>query len=160
MKTTFRFSWPWQGRQAQQGISGPMFAVLLLPMLLFVGLVVDGGRVLVERRRAQGAVDAAALAAAMGVNEGYFQSYDQVQLDSGKAQTLASFYTHENTGSSSGISSLNVTCTVSGPNKTHVDCNGSLNVPTIFMRLGGIPSVHLNLTASSDLKVGITQEGQ
>jgi Flp pilus assembly protein TadG len=147
-------------RRAQRGASGPIFAVLLLPMMLLVGLVVDGGRVLVVQRRAQATVDAAAVAAAMGVDEGNFKDTNDLQLDGTDTQRIADHYTHFNEGSSSGISSLRVTCAVNGPNNTHVDCRGSLNVPTIFMRLVGIPGVHLNVAASSELKVGITQEGQ
>jgi Flp pilus assembly protein TadG len=66
-----------------------MFAVLLLPMMLLVGLVVDGGRALVVQRRAQATVDAAAVAAAMAVDEGNFKDTNHVQLDGTDAQTIA-----------------------------------------------------------------------
>ena len=160
MKITYRFSWPWQGRPARCGVSGPMFAVLLLPMMLLVGLVVDGGRVLVAQRRAQGAVDAAALGAAMGIDEPAFKQTDHIRLDANSANSMADLYRQLNTGSSSGIANLTIHCTVGGAGQTHVDCVGSLSVSTIFMRLGGIPAVHLTLTAGSDLQTGITRAGQ
>jgi hypothetical protein len=46
---------------------------------------------------------------------------------------------------------------VSGP---QITVSGAVTAPTLFMRLFGVNDVVFSLTASAELKYGITEEGQ
>jgi uncharacterized membrane protein len=48
----------------------PLFAITFALLLLFLGLVVDGGMIYFERRRAQAAADAGAYAGALELIHG------------------------------------------------------------------------------------------
>ncbi len=133
------------------GQAAPACVAILPALMLLVGVVADTGRFLVVRRRAQVAVDSAALAAATALDENKFWNSNEVGLETGLAQAAASQYARTN------YPGLSVACAVNG---TRVDCSGSANVPTFFMRLVGITSVRVSAHAASEFKYGIEQEGQ
>ncbi len=135
----------------ESGQAAVAFVAIVPALMLLVGLVADTGSFLLVRRRAQVAVDSAALAAATALDEGKFTNSNQVALDTGLAQAAASQYAHTN------YPGLAVTCAVNG---TQVTCAGSANVTTYFLRLVGITSVHVSAHADSEFKYGIEQEGQ
>ena len=63
--------------QARRGVVAPFVALCLIALLGVTALVVDGGLLLADRRKVQGAADAAALAAAIDL-------YNNWNLNSGK----------------------------------------------------------------------------
>ena len=65
-------------RSQQRGVALPMMAMLLAVFMAFVGLVLDGGRMLLQKRRMQFAADAAAWAGAQEILRGNTSDY-QVQ---------------------------------------------------------------------------------
>ena len=54
----------WRGEKRQSGQAIVLIALLLVAMIGFLGLVIDGGRLYVDRRQQQLGADSAALAAA------------------------------------------------------------------------------------------------
>lgn len=136
----------------QRGSSGLMMAALLPAIIGFTGLVVDGGRVLLARRRAQIAVDSAALVAASTVDVNEFRSVRNVVLiDAVEAQAAAQRYADFN------YPKLNVSCAVAD---TQVSCSASQAVPTLFMSTFGIASLTVNAHSEAELQFGINQIGQ
>jgi Flp pilus assembly protein TadG len=138
-------------REFERGQAALAFVAIVPALMLLVGVVADTGHFLMVQRRAQVAVDSAALAAATALNENTFMNSNNVELEVGLAQSAASHYAHTN------YPALAVACAVNG---TRVTCTGSADVPTYFMRLVGITSVHVSAHADSEFKYGIEQEGQ
>jgi Flp pilus assembly protein TadG len=130
-----------------------MFALLLPVLLGLVGLVIDGGVAMVQYRRAQVAMDSAALAAATQLDRERFTADDTVQLSPAEAVAEAMLYAQENDQGHLSVTGISV----SGP---RVVVHGTVTSPTIFMRIFGINQVHLNLTSRAELKYGITEAGQ
>ncbi len=137
----------------QSGQIAVMFA-LVVPLLIgFVGLVADGGLAMVQYRRAQVALDSAALAAATMLDEETFVDDDVVQLLPTDGYLIASRYIQEN-----GQGRVSLTgFYVSG---TEVVVHGTATSPTLFMRIFGINQVRFDLSARAELTYGITEEGQ
>ena len=138
-------------RRRESGQAALAFVALVPALMLLVGLVADTGHFLLVRRRAQVAVDSAAVAAAMAVDEARFKTTNVVALEPELAQRAANFF------ASTNYPGFPMACAVNG---TRVDCVGSANVPTYFLRLVGVASVRVSAHASAELKYGITQEGQ
>ena len=149
-------SLPGKGRSHQTGDRGQIAVMLalLLPVLLgLVGLVVDGGLMLVQFRRGQVTIDSAALAAASRLDEDTFEETNQVLLSAADAYSQALFYAQLNGRGQVTVTGVNI----DGP---RVQVYGQVTSPTIFMRLFGINQVRIRLQASAELKHGITEEGQ
>lgn len=144
-------------RQPHAGAPNGQIAVmlaLLVPVLVgLAGLVVDGGLVMVQFRRSQVALDSAALAAAAQLNRERFVDDNTVQLDPADAAAQAIRYAQENGAGRVSVTGIDV-------GETRVSVNGSVAVPTIFMRIFGISQVRLSLSSSAELTYGITEEGQ
>ncbi len=138
-------------RTAGRGQAAPAFVVLVPSLMLLVGLVADTGHFLLVRRHAQVAVDSAAVAAATAVDEARFKTTNVVALEPELAQASASFFATKN------YRGFPIACAVNG---TRVDCVGSADVPTYFLRLVGIASVRVSARASAELKYGIAEEEQ
>lgn len=145
----WRLNWR---RLLERGSSGLMMAALLPALIGFTGLVVDGGRVLLARRRAQIAVDSAALAAASMVDIDEFRSVrNVVQIDVAEAQAAAQNYAEFN------YPGLGVNCAVA---ERQVSCSASQDVPTVFMSTIGIGSLSIRVSSEAELQYGISQVGQ
>jgi Flp pilus assembly protein TadG len=138
---------------AEHGQIATMFALLLPVLVGLAGLVVDGGVLMVQYRRAQVTLDSAALAAATQLDRPSFTTDNTIQLDPAEAAALAVQYAQENGQGHVTVTGINV----SG---TKVTVYGAVTSPTIFMRIFGINQVRLRLSARAELKYGITQEGQ
>ena len=138
---------------SSQGQIAVLFALLMPVLLGVIGLVVDGGMAMVQYRRGQVALDSAALAAATQLDRFAFVDDNTMQLSPAEAVAAATWYAQENRRGNVAITGINI----SG---TRVLVNGSVASPTIFMRIFGINQVRLNLSASAELKYGITEEGQ
>lgn len=64
-----RHAFPSGDRQGQRGGIALLFVLLLIPLMAFMGLALDMGRIYVNKTEAQNAADACALAAAMHLTD-------------------------------------------------------------------------------------------
>ena len=123
-------------KEGQKGGVLIFVAICILPLLLVVGLAVDSSFGLLQKRKLQMAVDAAAKAGSAYGNS-----------SSGTVAVEAGIMFSSQTASMSG--------TISGPNVSYnsttgcVTVSASISVPTNFMVLGGIPSVTYNARSSA-----------
>ena len=128
--------------------------VILLPMLMIlVGLVLDGGWMYWQYRRAEITVNAAAQAASHAVDVAYFRQTNQVRLDSGEAWNAASGFVNINQRGQMQLTGIYV-----GSNQVVVDANAQ--VQTIFLRLAGISSFSMRVEGRAYPAFGINTEGQ
>ena len=128
--------------------------VMLLPlMMILVGLVLDGGWMYWQYRRAEIAVAAAAQAASHAIDVEYFRQTNQVRLDTGEAYRAASGYVNINERGQVQVTGIYV-----GPNRVVVNANAQIH--TIFLRLAGISSLAMRVEGQAYPAFGINTEGQ
>lgn len=128
--------------------------VILLPMLMIlVGLVLDGGWMYWQYRRAEITVNAAAQAASHAIDVDYFRETNQVRLDQGEAWSAASGFVNINQRGQ-----MNVTGIYIGNQQVIVNANAA--VQTIFFRLAGISSLSMRVEGRAYPAFGINVEGQ
>ncbi len=128
--------------------------VILLPMMIIlVGLVLDGGWMYWQYRRAEIAVNAAAQAASHAIDVNYFRATNQVRLDQSEAWTAASGFVNINERGQMQVTSIFI-----GNNQVVVDANAQ--VQTIFFRLAGISSLSMRVEGRAYPAFGINTEGQ
>ncbi|MBI5304119.1 MAG: pilus assembly protein [Chloroflexi bacterium] len=129
-------------------------AVILLPMMMIVvGLVLDGGWMYWQYRRAEIAVNAAAQAASHAIDVEYFRETNQVRLDSGEAWSAASGFVNINQRGQMQVAGIHI-----GNNQVIVNANAQ--VQTIFFRLAGISSLSMRVEGRAYPAFGINSEGQ
>ncbi len=136
-----------------KGQSAVLIAVSLPALLAIAGLVVDGGYLLVEYKRAQVAIDSAAFAAAQRIDRGQFFRDQIVVLNPGEAVSTGSLY-----GSLNSRGQVKVTSIEVYGNK--VIANGYTQVDTIFLKMFGVGPVTLRLTSQASPLYGASREGQ
>jgi Flp pilus assembly protein TadG len=95
----------------QSGQAIVLVALMIVVLLGFVGLAIDGGRAYLDRRHLQAAVDAAALAAAYN----YMNSADYTAAEQLAANTYASNEELYNPPTCTGLGSLSASCTFGDP---------------------------------------------
>jgi uncharacterized membrane protein len=139
-------------RDFEEGQIAMMLAVVFLALVALIGLVVDGGLMLIYYRIGRMTVDSAAVAAATQMDEVVFDQENDVVLDSGRACDEAQSYAAFN-----GRGIVSISCSVEDNRATIA---GSVEAPTLFLRVFGITSVPFSLSATAELKYGITEEGQ
>ncbi len=128
--------------------------VILLPMMMIlVGLVLDGGWMYWQYRRAEIAVNAAAQAASHAIDVDYFRQTNQVRLDQGEAWNAASGFVNINERGQMQVTGIFVS-----NNQVVVDANAQ--VQTIFFRLAGIASLSMRVEGRAYPAFGINTEGQ
>ena len=128
--------------------------VILLPMMMIlVGLVLDGGWMYWQYRRAEIAVNAAAQAASHAIDVEYFRETNQVRLDQGEAWSAASGFVNINQRGEMQVTGIYI-----GDNQVVVDANAE--VQTIFFRLVGISSLSMRVEGRAYPAFGINTEGQ
>ena len=128
--------------------------VILLPMLMIlVGLVLDGGWMYWQYRRAEITVNAAAQAASHAIDVEYFRQTNQVRLDAGEAWSAASGLVNINQRGQLQVTGIQI-----GNNQVIV--NAHAEVQTIFFRLAGISSVSMRVEGRAYPAFGINLEGQ
>ena len=126
---------------------------LFLPLLMaLAGLMADAGRLLVEYRRAQVAIDSAAFAAAQMVDPDTFRATQAVVL-SGQASAVGGLYGSLNSRGNVRVTSI----AVSGG---QVTAYGYTRVTPIFLRMFGVGPVTLQLVSRGVPSYGISQENQ
>ena len=129
-------------------------AVILLPMLMMlVGLVLDGGWMYWQYRRAEIAVNAAAQAASHAIDVEYFRETNQVRLDANEARNAASGFVNINARGQMQVTGIYV-------GNTQVVVNADAQVQTIFFRLAGISSLSMRVEGRAYPAFGINTEGQ
>jgi hypothetical protein len=124
----------------RRGAVTPLVAILMIPLICFVALAIDGGMLLTERRRAQATADAAAMAAACVLYDNY--PVDQGQGNVGNpvnaALTVASANGYTNDGTTSVVT-VNLPPT-SGPYTglpSYVEVIVTYNQPRAFAGIFG-----------------------
>jgi len=128
--------------------------VFLLPMMMIlVGLVLDGGWMYWQYRRAEIAVNAAAQAASHAIDVEYFRETNQVRLDAGEAWSAASGFVNINQRGQMQVTGIFI-----GNNQVIVNANAQ--VQTIFFRLAGISSLSMRVEGRAYPAFGINVEGQ
>ncbi len=138
------------GEAGQQAL---LLAVMLPMLMAAAGLLVDGGRVLLEYRRAQVAIDSAAFAAAQRVDRRAFFLSQAVVLDPAEATTTGSLYGSLNSRGSVTVTGIQAVGNV-------VVARGYAEVDTVFLRLFGAGRVHLDLVSQAAPVYGIWKETQ
>ena len=125
-------------------------AVMLPFFLSLVGLAADGGLLLASRRELQNEADAAARTGAMQVDQAAYRasSGQTLVLDPAKARQVAAAYlTSQDPGVSAVITS----------DRERVMVQVSHEMPTSFLRLVGITTVHVGATSVAQPRYGITE---
>jgi Flp pilus assembly protein TadG len=127
---------------------------LFLPLLMMcLGLVVDGGLMFANYRRAQIAADTAAHAASHRVSREVFYDSNAVALAWEQAVFAARDYAEYNSRGGMAIRQVTV-----GPNWVRVEADAIL--PTIFLRFVGVSEVKARVVGEAYPAYGIDVEGQ
>lgn len=136
-------------RRLQGGANGrdqgvvTTFVIIFSVLLVFViGLVVDGGRMLAEHRRARNLADSAARAGAQAISEDAVRNGDAVILDAGAAEIAACAFVDDPDYSCNAVAT---------GNSIEVTLNGSID---LLLLPGGSPAV--SAVGSACVAVGIT----
>lgn len=125
----------------RRGAFAMQFGLMLIPIVLCVGLAIDGGRVFLARFNLASALDAAALAMGSTVDP-------DVDLNA-----MAASFVHENFRmADTGTVVLASTPETITPTTELITLRGTVPVQTYFMPLAGISSV--NVTAESVVRRG------
>ena len=128
--------------------------VILFPvMILLVGLVLDGGWMYWQYRRAEVMVNAAAQAASHAIDINHFRSTDQVRLHRGQATGIANNFIQLNRRGHITLTGVRVRA-------DQITVNATATIPTIFFRLAGIPSLTVRVEGKAYPAFGINFEGQ
>jgi Flp pilus assembly protein TadG len=117
----------------EEGVVLILVALLIVPLLLVVAVGIDFSQTLVVKRQLSAAVDAAALA--IGTDEG---EMDQAALDEKAEAYIRAHYPEASFGI---LTDFNVSRTVNGESDIEVDVSATAEVPTSFMRLGGVETL-------------------
>ncbi len=129
-------------------------AVILLPMMMIlVGLVLDGGWMYWQYRRAEIAVNAAAQAASHAIDVDYFRETNQVRLSVGEAWDAASGFVNINARGQMQVTGIQVS-------DRQVVISANAQVQTIFFRLAGISTLTMRVEGRAYPAFGINTEGQ
>lgn len=137
-------------------------ALGLTTLLVFLGLIVDGGLMLANYRRAQLAADTAAQAASHAVSIEVFWASNQVVLAAEAARARALWIINRNAqavlpggGTRQLLTNVDVVC-----GARWVRVTGEARLPTFFMRMFGIPEVRVSVRSIAYPAYGIETEWQ
>jgi Flp pilus assembly protein TadG len=136
-------------RTAESGSISGMFAVLAVSVVLMVGLVVDGGRLMAGRRDATDAANEAARAAAQSVLESAYATDGVVEIDESTARARA-----ERVAAASGVTITEF----STPNgRVFITVTRKIDLP--MLALLGVPERTVVARGQSDARPGLESEG-
>lgn len=130
-----------------------LFAVSFTVIMLFVMLMVDFGGAALTYHRAQVATDAAAYAAAQGIDLERFYAENLVVLDPGLAGGLAHSFAAENSNGRLTLTGLYV-------QDDRVWVTGEMEYSTLFAHVIGLPAIRARVVSSAVPAYGIEQPGQ
>ena len=129
-------------RRFQRGQAIVLVGLLLTVLFGFVGLAIDGGRAYLDRRHLQGAVDAAALAAAYD----YMNNHD---YGSAEAQAVNQYGSNEQLYAGptcAGIGSVTVTCNYGDPTNAVMTINVvDHSIAGVSFRVTGVHSAGITV---------------
>ncbi len=129
------------------------FVILFPLMLLLIGLVLDGGWMYWQYRRADTMVNAAAQAASHAIDINHFRATNQVRLDRGEAAGVASDFINLNRRGHITLTSIRL-------GRDQIAVNATARIPTIFLRMAGIPFFDVRVNGTAYPAFGINFEGQ
>lgn len=129
------------------------FVILFPMMLLLIGLVLDSGWMYWQYRRADTMVNAAAQAASHTIDIEYFRATNQIRLNRGEAAAVAYDLANLNRRG-------NITLTGIRVGLDQIAVNATARIPTIFLRLAGIPFFDVRVNGTAYPAFGINVEGQ
>ena len=129
-----------------------LVALWLVALVAVVGLVADGGTLLVQRRALQNAADAAASAGAMQLDEPRYRASggSEVALDQAAAHAAAAGYLAAEGG---------LTYTVTA-GRARVEVEVERRAPTAFLRAIGIDHVIIRARAAAEPRHGVVMAGE
>lgn len=128
--------------------------VILLPMmLLLVGLVIDGGLMYWQYRRAEIAANAAIQVASHTIDVDYFRETNEIRLDEARAWSIAEDFLARNQRGRMYIE-------VSWVTPEELGMIARARIDTLFLRLAGFNSFTVRVFARAYPAYGINVEGQ
>lgn len=128
--------------------------VILFPgLMLLIGLVLDGGWMYWQYRRAEVTVNMAAQAASHAIDINHFRRTDEVRLQSGQAAAVANDFIQLNRRGRITLTGIRVS-------SDEIVVNATARIPTIFFRLAGIRSLRVRVQGKAYPAFGINVEGQ
>ena len=129
--------------EARHGNIAVIFAIALVPVLVFVGMAVDYSRASLARTAMQAALDSTALMLSRDLASG---TITQSQINASAQAYFAALYTNPDARSVA----INVTYTPggSGTGQT-ILLNGSGAITTDFMNLAGYPTMGFNVSSTT-----------
>ncbi len=142
-----------QGKHSEKGQIIFLFAAAFATIMTFLALMIDFGGAALTYSRAQAATDAAAYAAAQGIDVNKFDATNLVQLDPGLATGLAVEYGDLNSRGKLSISSIYV-------QSDRVWVVGTMEYRTLFAHAIGIPAIRVRIISSALVGYGINKSGQ
>jgi Flp pilus assembly protein TadG len=147
------------GSRAQKGQAIVLVALILVALFGFLGLAMDGGRGYLDRRGMQGAVDAAALAAAYN----YMNNTSYILAEQAATTQFANNQRLYTAPTCSGYGTANVTCTFGDPSNqvltltvadrsiagTTFTATAVHQIPVTIMRVLGAGAMTVGATATA-----------
>ncbi|MEH2477044.1 Flp pilus assembly protein TadG [Nitrobacteraceae bacterium AZCC 2146] len=135
-KTLARFA------RAERGNIAATFAIVLVPLLAFVGAAVDYSRAYNARTSMQGALDSAALMVSKDLASGIIKQSDV----SAKAQSyFNALYTNKE---ATGVT-IDATYAKDSQGASTILVNGTGSLPTQFMKVIGMPTLGFNTSSTA-----------
>ena len=129
------------------------FVIVLPLLLLMIGVVLDGGLMYWQYRRAHIVVNTAAQAASHCVDIDHFRDTNEVILDESEARAVAQEYVALNGGGLVQDASVSLS-------PYWVRVSGRATINTLFLRLFGLGSFSVNVQGLAYPAYGIAQEGE
>lgn len=142
-----------QRRAGERGQNAVLIAAALPGVLAMIGLMIDGGQLMIEYKRAQVAIDSAAFAAAQRIDRGQFFRDQIVVLSPQEATATGGLYGTLNSRGSVKVTAIEVYGNV-------VVARGYAQIDTIFLKMFGAGKVRLDLTSQATPLYGISRAGQ
>ena len=122
----------------EKGVVLILFLLLVVPLLLIIAVGIDFGQTLIVKRQLAGAIDAAALAIAK------LPTLTDTELNDKAEAFIRAFYPETGIGDLKGF-----TVTRTGPElNQEIDISATAEVPTTFMKLGGVDKLTVIVNSS------------
>jgi Flp pilus assembly protein TadG len=128
------------------------FVIIFPIMLILVGLVIDGGLMYWQYRRAEIAVESAAQAASHEIDVDHYRTSNEVVL-SPQASVVAHQIAAANTSGQMIVDGVTVA-------PRQITVHATAHIQTFFFRIFGIASLSMQMQASAYPAFGINGEGQ
>ena len=122
-------------------------------MMILTGIVIDGGWMYWQYRRAETTVSASAQTASHAIDEDYFRETNQVRLDSSLALSIAQDFVALNERGHVQLQSISV-------GASEVSVTATAYVETLFLRMAGINQLPMRVFGRAYPAFGINTEGQ